>query len=144
MIRSSALGSRFMSFGQPSSRQSADPEYEPAQIARAVITTGLFWGDEDTEDKAAVAFAKSLGNGTVVRRRHRGPVGNHRSASGGNLVIYVDSGTRRSWVCGESPVDVPDRAVLEWVVERCRYGDAIIEHGIAFVLVQPVIEPTGA
>jgi len=47
-------------------------------------------------------------------------------------------------VCGESPVDVPDRAVLEWVVERCRYGDAIIEHGIAFVLVQPVIEPTGA
>ena len=80
--------------------QSADPEYEPAQIARAVITTGLFWGDEDTEDKAAV--------------------------------------------CGESPVDVPDRAVLEWVVERCRYGDAIIEHGIAFVLVQPVIEPTGA
>ena len=100
MIRSSALGSRFMSLGQPSSRQSADPEYEPAEIARAVITTGLFWGDEDTEDKAAV--------------------------------------------CGESPVDVPDRAVLEWVVERCRYGDAIIEHGIAFVLVQPVIEPTGA
>lgn len=64
-----------------------------------------------------------------------------RSASGGNLVTYVDSGTRRSWVCGKTPADVPDKAVLEWVVERCRYGDAIIERGMVFVVAQPVIEP---
>lgn len=42
-----------------------DPEYGPAQMARAVVLNGLGWRDEDTADKAAVAFAKALGNGTI-------------------------------------------------------------------------------
>jgi len=42
-----------------------NPEYGPAQIARAVVLTGLGWRDEDTEDNAAVAFAQALGNSTV-------------------------------------------------------------------------------
>jgi len=59
-------------------------------------------------------------------------------------VTYVDVATRRSWVCGETPADVADRAVLEWVVGQCRYGDAIIERGIVFVVGQPLIEHAGA
>ena len=63
-----------------------------------------------------------------------------RLAGGGNLVTYRDAGTRRHWACGETPADVPDRAVLEWVLGHCHYGDAIIERGMVFVVAQPVVE----
>lgn len=61
-----------------------------------------------------------------------------RTATGGSLLTYRDF-RGGSWVCGEAPADVPERAVLEWVVGECRYGDAIIEHGTVFVVAQPVI-----
>jgi len=66
-----------------------------------------------------------------------------RSARGGNLVTYTDAGTRRHWVCGETPADVPDKAVLEWVIGQCCYGDVIIERSTVFFVGQPAIETVG-
>jgi tetratricopeptide (TPR) repeat protein len=45
-----------------------DPEYGPAQMARAIIVNGLQWASPSADDKhVAVAFAKALGNGIVGR-----------------------------------------------------------------------------
>src|SRR5882724_4215580 len=86
------------------------------------------------------ACLRCTSHGSQVRVAIAGRWVISRSASGGNFVTYTDAGTRRHWVCGETPADVPDKAVLEWVVEQCRYGDSIIERDAVFVVSQPAIE----
>ena len=40
-----------------------DPEYSPAQMAKAVVMSGLRWHVEDTKEEAALTFAQVLGAG---------------------------------------------------------------------------------
>jgi hypothetical protein len=65
----------------------------------------------------------------------------HRTPDGGSRLTYRDFSTRRSWVCGTAPADVPSKAMLEWVIDRCRYFDVINDRGDVFVVGQPVIDP---